>query len=54
MLQALWLDTWVRGRLELSLPGEQHGVSKRAGGFFSHGVAPNSDSPVAVMARQSF
>jgi hypothetical protein len=27
---------------------------KRAGGFFNHGGAPNSSSPVAVSAWQNF
>jgi hypothetical protein len=40
--------------LELSLPSRQHGLIKRADEFFSHCIAPNSDSPVVVSDWQNF
>jgi hypothetical protein len=40
LLLALFFDDGVTGCLELSLPGRQQGLIKRADGSVSHGVAP--------------
>jgi hypothetical protein len=38
--------------LKPTLPGRQYDLSKRAGGYLVHGVAPNSDSPIDLVAEQ--